>query len=384
MIKQLRMHSSIWELESFYAPKDVIIIGSGLAGLWSAYYLKKKNPKLNITIVDKGIIPSGASMRNAGFACYGSMTELLYDARTMGTDKMQQLVSLRFEGLSRITKTLEKKFINYKRNGGFELINDKQYNSVKDLKKDIDWLNQSIQQVTGNKNVFKIADKKIKKFGFNDISNLVENETEAQLHSGKMIIHLLSLIQSMGVMVLNNVDVKNFTKSANGICLETNLPVTLKTDQLLICTNAWAKLLVPGVDIIAARGQVLVTSPIKNLKFKGTFHYDEGFYYFRNIGKKILLGGARNLSFKEEETLDHDISPVIQDELERFLREVVLPGENYTIDLRWSGIMGMGNEKIPTINKVEEGVFCAVGLGGMGVTLSPLLGEQAAKMMFAN
>ncbi|WP_315816304.1 FAD-dependent oxidoreductase [Paraflavitalea speifideaquila] len=36
------MQISIWEKESFYAPKDIIIIGSGLVGLWSAYYIKNK------------------------------------------------------------------------------------------------------------------------------------------------------------------------------------------------------------------------------------------------------------------------------------------------------------------------------------------------------
>ena len=38
------MQVSIWEKESFYAPKDVIIIGSGLSGLWCAWFLKKKKP----------------------------------------------------------------------------------------------------------------------------------------------------------------------------------------------------------------------------------------------------------------------------------------------------------------------------------------------------
>src|SRR3954463_11249546 len=104
---------SVWELESFYAPKDVTIVGAGLAGLWSAYYLKKNNPKLSILVLDKGVIPTGASTRNAGFAGYGSLTELLADARTMGEDRMLELVSLRVEGLQRIKETLRKKDIDY-------------------------------------------------------------------------------------------------------------------------------------------------------------------------------------------------------------------------------------------------------------------------------
>jgi gamma-glutamylputrescine oxidase len=78
---------SIWEKESFFAPADIIIAGSGLVGLWSAYYLKKKHPSLKITIVERGIIPAGASTRNAGFACFGSLTELLADIDHMGKEK---------------------------------------------------------------------------------------------------------------------------------------------------------------------------------------------------------------------------------------------------------------------------------------------------------
>src|SRR5215212_1772741 len=102
------MAVSIWEKETFYAPQDIIIVGSGFVGLWSAFHLKKENPKLKITIVDRGFIPTGASTRNAGFACFGSLSEVVYDAQTMGTDKMLQLVEMRFRGLERIQKFFDK------------------------------------------------------------------------------------------------------------------------------------------------------------------------------------------------------------------------------------------------------------------------------------
>src|SRR3954462_6246083 len=112
---------SIWEKESFYAPQDVIIAGSGFAGLWSALFLKKKNPGLKVTIIDRGLIPTGASTRNAGFACFGSLSEIIYDAKTMGTDKMLQLVEMRYKGLDRITKHFSEKSIDFSLPGGYEL-----------------------------------------------------------------------------------------------------------------------------------------------------------------------------------------------------------------------------------------------------------------------
>src|SRR6476620_3845143 len=93
---------SIWEKESFFAPQDVIIIGSGFVGLWSALKLLEKNQHQKITILERGIIPTGASTRNAGFSCFGSPSELLHDIATMGEYKTWQVVSMRYKGLHEI------------------------------------------------------------------------------------------------------------------------------------------------------------------------------------------------------------------------------------------------------------------------------------------
>jgi glycine/D-amino acid oxidase-like deaminating enzyme len=75
------------------------------------------------------------------------------------------------------------------------------------------------------------------------------------------------------------------------------------------------------------------------------------------------------------------ITDAIQQELERFLREVVLPGRAYSIEHRWSGIMGMGSEKSPIIRQINDQVFCAVRMSGMGVALAPVIGEKIADLM---
>ncbi|HEY8967637.1 MAG TPA: FAD-dependent oxidoreductase, partial [Puia sp.] len=192
---------------------------------------------------------------------------------------------------------------------------------------------------------------------------------------------LLKLVQSMGVTVLNNIEIRGFDRTDSHLQLHTNLPLSFTTSQLLVCTNAFARQLLPQLDIIPARGQVLVTSPIEGLPFKGTFHYDEGFYYFRNLGNRVLLGGARNKAFEAETTEQMTTTTQIQDELERFLKDVILPGRSYTIDHRWSGIMGMGGEKMPIVQAVDKQICCAVRMSGMGVALAPIVGEKVARLM---
>src|ERR1700710_1530104 len=129
---------SIWEKETFYDTKDVVIVGSGVVGLWSAYYLKSLQPGLRILIVDRSIIPTGASTRNAGFACFGSPTELIADAQKMGEDKMLELVEMRYRGLKRIQKTFGDRKTGYHQYGGYELISANQEMDMNALRSHID------------------------------------------------------------------------------------------------------------------------------------------------------------------------------------------------------------------------------------------------------
>ena len=405
---------SVWEKESFFAPADIVIAGSGLVGLWSAYYLKKKSPSLRITVVERGLIPTGASTRNAGFACFGSLTELVADARQIGEDKMLELVEMRFKGIKRIRKTFGDAEIDYEKHGGYELFTaspnltastpstqappspdlsatapdpsgqapaSPNLSDADELRSTIDQFNRTLKKITGEQKTFRLQNEKIGPFGFAGVQYLVDNRAEGQLHSGRLCQALLRLVQSMDVTVLNNIEITEFEKVNGHLLLHTQHPFSLIASQLLVCTNAFARQLLPQLDITPNRGQVLVTSPIDGLPFKGTFHYDEGYYYFRNLGDRVLLGGARNKAFTEENTMEMAVTDTIQHELERFLREVILPGRHYTIDHRWSGIMGMGAEKIPIVRPINDHVFCAVRMSGMGVALAPVIGEKVAALM---
>ncbi len=374
---------SIWEKESFYAHKDVIIIGSGFVGLWSAYHIKKNRPKLCVAVVDRGIIPTGASTRNAGFACFGSVSELIADTIKSGEEQMLEIVEMRCKGLKKINKTFRKKEIGYEALGGYELITDDQGLDINTLRSNIDWLNHKLKSITKKEKAFYLNDEKIAEFGFANVHHLIENRLEAQLHSGKLCQALLKLVQSMGVTILNSIEIKSFEKINGKVELTTNQHFKLSTNQLLICTNAFAKQLVPDLDVEPARGQILMTSEIPNLNWKGTFHYDEGFYYFRNLGKRVLLGGARNKAIDEEHTYDLNTSENIQTALEHFLHEKILPVTPFTIEYRWSGIMGVSNEKMPVVKQVSEQIFCAVRMGGMGVALAPVIGEKISHLMGA-
>ena len=123
---------------------------------------------------------------------------------------------------------------------------------------------------------------------------------------------------------------------------------------------------------------MLITKPITKLHIKGTFHLDKGYYYFRNIEDRILFGGGRNLDFKTEETTEFGQTEVIQKKLEEILKETILSNTNFEIEHRWSGIMGVGNQKKAIVKQISKNVFCGVRLGGMGIAVGSLIGKELA------
>ena len=371
---------SIWEKESFFSTQDVIIVGSGFVGLWSALKLLEKNPSQKITILERGIIPTGASTRNAGFSCFGSPSELLQDIATMGEEKTWQVVNMRYQGLHQIRKYFRDDLIGYDPSGGYECFRKDSADWELSAEK-LEWMNERLQSITNLKNTFTIADKKLAVFGLEGFAHLIESELEGGLHSGKFVQALLQKVQGMGVQVLTGIEVNDFTIENGMVSISCKQELNFLTKKILLCTNAFTKDLLPEIDIVPNRGQVLITEPIQGLKLKGTFHFDQGYYYFRNLDNRILIGGARNKAFAAESTTEIATTTIIQNELEDFIRQRLLPVQPFSITDRWSGIMAMGTEKVPIVKAINEQVFCCVRMSGMGVALAPVVAEQIASII---
>ena len=373
------MSLSFWECDTYFRKVDVVIVGSGIVGLNAALALKKAEPRSNVLVMERGFLPSGASTKNAGFACYGSVSELSDDIRKFGEAEILTLVERRWKGLLRLRKNLGDAAIDYKPYGGYEVFDDeKSYNACVEK---IDQFNTSLAKFTKIKKVYQVADKKIKTFGLQQIKHIIHNTGEGQIDTGKMMNALIDKVQRSGVKILNGISISSFEPSEKNVLINTGEGFSFQAKRLLITTNGFAKHLLPGYPVIPARAQVLITAPIKNLKLKGAFHFDKGFYYFRNIGNRVLLGGGRNLDLITEETDEFGLTEKIQNHLEEMLKQMILPYTNYSVEQRWSGIMGIGPQKTTILKEVKKNVFCAVRMGGMGVAIGSLVGEDAAEMV---
>lgn len=370
---------SYWEQASFFT-SDILIVGSGIVGLNAAITIKKKQPNIIVTVLERGFLPSGASTKNAGFACFGSISELVEQEKICGTDALHQLIGKRWKGLQKLRSMVGDNKLDLQINGGFELFKPQDFALSEECVSKIGHFNRLIKDITHHQSAFEIAKSQINFFGFDGIDSLIKNNLEAQLDPGKMIKALINIASSLGVTVLNSCLVNQFEQEDKTLLVTTSQGC-FRTKKLLFCTNAFASLLIPDLKLKPGRGQVLITKPIENLKLKGTFHYDKGFYYFRNVGNRVLLGGGRNLDFFTEETHQFGETPLVQNTLLHLLKEVILPDIPFEIEQKWSGIMAFGPELSPIIKEITPNVFCAVRCNGMGIAIGSQTGEEAGEMV---
>jgi glycine/D-amino acid oxidase-like deaminating enzyme len=380
------MDISVWEKESFYAPCDVLIVGGGLLGLWTARELKIKRPYLKVTLIDKGIIPTGASTRNAGFACFGSPSEMLHDLTVMDSDDMWRIVDMRFRGIQKIRSVIPDAQTGFENSGGYECFSGISKSEWEQFESQLKGLNIQMQAITGASHSFASAPGKLAGYGLRGFDYMVENRLEGSLHSGKLVKALMAAVKGLGVQVLNGIEMTAYEAGTSSIKVHTSQRINISAKQLLLATNAFLSKQVPALGVVPARGQIILSPPIAGLALKGTFHFDGGYYYFRNLGNRVLLGGARNKDFNGEQTLSLETTANIREALYTFLQKHVPAAAVFPLDAfeSWSGLMAMHPTKQPILAQLDSGIWAAMCCNGMGVALSPVFSEHVAKAMLDN
>ena len=370
---------SYWEHQSFFGPADVAIVGAGLVGLTAALYLKQRRPAWRVVVLERGPLPSGASTKNAGFACFGSISELIEQEKQ---GDLQAVVAARWAGLARLRSLVGDAALDYQPVGGYELFRHEEAALAAECREKISHFNELLAPVVGQARTFRDASAETGRLGFRGVGTLLKNEHEGSLDAGRMMRALLARTWAADVPVLTNCAVQAVEDSGDHRRVRLANGAAIEAGRVLLATNAFAAELVPGLAVAPGRGQVLVTEPLPNVLLPGTYHYDRGYAYFRQLpDRRLLLGGGRHLNFAAEATATPGLTEPVQTYLENFLHDIIVPGRRPQIAYRWSGVMGFGPALAPIIDWVQPGVLAAVRCNGMGVALGAGIGWQAAEKL---
>lgn len=90
---------------------DVAIVGGGLTGLWTAYYLRARNPSIRIAIVEADVVGFGASGRNGGWCSALLPMSIEAMTHTHSHDLAVRLQRIMFDTVDEVGRVTEREGI---------------------------------------------------------------------------------------------------------------------------------------------------------------------------------------------------------------------------------------------------------------------------------
>ena len=370
------MQFSYWEKATWLQNVDHLVVGGGIVGLFSALFLRERYPNQSILVVEKDTWGAGGSTKNAGFACFGSPSEVLDDLNNLGEVETQILIQQRWEGLQLLRSQLGDSNIGYEPCGGIELFRASQNELLRQVRGHLSQINTLVSEVVGQ-SCYSENNELLQKHGLQGFQTAFINPLEGAIHTGKMYKSLILKCRKASIEILNGFEIQELNEKSDFVEVKVSRGY-FNASQVHVCTNGFARLLLPELDVHPARNLVLVTSPIPDLKLHSTFHMERGYFYFRHIEGRVLIGGGRHLDPDKESTTDQEINPLIKDALLSLLREEILPGQTFDIAYEWTGVLGIGERRTAIVQSVSNRINCGVRMGGMGVAIGSLIGRKMA------
>jgi hypothetical protein len=354
-----------------------VIIGAGLAGLSTAYWLHKLDPTLSIAIVDKGTVGYGASGRNAGFITCGSTEHFSRMASAYGESKAEEIwkfteynhrLIVETFGLERLQSECE-----YRNLGSWTLAATEH---------EIQVIGETVKHLQGKGVNVQWYDKKIVDNwlhceGFHGGAKYAD---DGEIHPVK---YLNLLQQESGATLYTNQEVFGFESDGDAVLVKTN-QLDLRAEAVVLCTNAWSGQLSSWFQdkIAPTRGQIIVTEPVA--PFLEPAYCSFVLDYFRQlVDGRVLIGGFRNADIEREVGFSDEINPTIDEKLEGFLHDHFPRLRNARIDYRWSGVMGFSADGYPMVGALNEDprIFYNVGFTAHGLGFTFATGELTAKLI---
>jgi glycine/D-amino acid oxidase-like deaminating enzyme len=355
---------------------DLVVVGGGIVGHFTALFYAQKNPEHRVAILERGVFPSGASTKNAGFACFGSIAELEHDVAAIGEEAATALVMKRYNGLKLLRETLGDEAIDYREVGGCEMC----FEPPKQER--IDFFNDLLEAHLGSR---PYSVQPSEGYGFSTkVTHLIKNALEGTVDTGKMMAALQQKVAQAGVLTFTQSTVEKIESTSEGKTVyiqTTDGSVAFFARQVALCTNAFSRKFLAEEDLEPGRGLVLVSKPHPAFHWEGSFHYHDGYNYFRTINGRLLLGGGRHLDKPGETTLVPGINSAIEKALKEDVASLIAPGVAVEIDYLWSGVMAFGSSKQPVIKRIDDHMVAGIRLGGMGVAIGARVGQDLAALI---
>ncbi|HRA48789.1 MAG TPA: FAD-binding oxidoreductase [Thermomicrobiales bacterium] len=358
---------------------DIAIMGAGFSGLWTAWYLKQRDPSLRIAIIEREIAGFGASGRNGAWCTSEFPTGPDALAKHYGRDIARQTVFAMRETVQEIGRVAQDHGIDCDwANGGQLLIArgehqraaiDHEYAALQqlDLADGVEFLDQTAVQ-----DRVHITDLK---------SGLFSPHT-AVIHPGKLVRGLARLVETQGVTIYEQTAVH--AVHGGQFPTLTTPSGNVRARTLVLCAEAYLSQLAGYQrDVMPVYSLITLTEPLSQADWDeiGWQHREciascryTVDYLSRTADGRILFGGrGAPYRYGSRITSEMDKHAGTHQMLENNVRSWFPRLKDVRFTHTWGGPLGWSRDFMPTVAYDRtSNIALAHGYTGNGVATTNL------------
>ncbi len=332
---------------------DVAVVGAGIAGIATAYFLASAGAK--VIVLEARGVAEAASGRNAGFLLAGVAENFVAASHRYGETN-----ALRIWRFTKRTQTLARSLV-----------------AEHAIECELRW--NGSDQIAGDDEEWREIEDSARRLSATDVAVTVDVSArsatytdDGELHPVKWVRGFAAAAKTKGVRIHESTRVdavaSGQARTASGV---------VRADSVVLCTNAYTPHLAPS-RVRPVRGQMLATAPTAPV-FARPAYANRGYQYWRQTSDgRVLVGGWRDTAVDAEVGEEERTTNVIQQHLDAFLREHKI---NAAVTHRWAGTMGFSDDALPYVGRIARGLFVCGGFTGHGMAFGPASAELVAALV---
>jgi glycine/D-amino acid oxidase-like deaminating enzyme len=363
---------------------DVCIIGAGYTGLWTAYYLKKANPGLDILIIEKEFAGFGASGRNGGWLTGGFAWSHEKYLRTSDETSVRAMVGALNSTVEEVIRVAQAEAIDADIRETDEMmvaVNPAQVARMTDeVRHRRHWGEADrVHQID--------AEEARARVNIPNVRGAMLVSGVARVQPAKLVRGLAAVIERLGVRIAEGTAAleiaKGRVRTAQG---EVVAPIILRATEGFTATLLGAKR-----DWLPLNSAQIVTAPLgpetwDKIGWQGheiLGDFNNAYCYCQRTREGRITVGGRGVPYRFGSRIDASGAPDPETirRLVAILHRHFPAAREVAIDHAWCGVLGVPRDWCATVGfDAASGLGWAGGYVGVGVSTSNLAGRTLADL----
>jgi glycine/D-amino acid oxidase-like deaminating enzyme len=353
---------------------DVVVVGGGFTGLWTALQLTDRDPSLDVVVLEAAAVGHGASGRNGGFV-EPSLTHGIHNGLAHFPDEIDELVRLGVQNLAELVAFVQEHGIecHFEPSGVIDVATEP-------------W---QLEDLAAGMSAFERAGETVELLDRERMQKEVASPTYlgglyrpgggGTLHPGALVRGLARVAVDRGVTIHEGSPVTELTADGPGVRVRTP-GGSVTADRAVLATNAYSHRVLPSLRhwFVPVYDYVLLTEPLSSEQLgrigwegrQGLSDASNQFHYYRLTPDDRILWGGYDAIYRYGNAIGprYDHRRATYDLLASHFRTTFPQLDDVRFDRWWGGAIATTTRFTVTFGDALGGrVVYALGYTGLGV-----------------